>query len=117
MFFNYEDCCIPQKDILHAYKMKRIHMVHIRFQFDKSATNFSIRNFTATEDPILNPVAVAVSIIHRMQMLGVPTSEALGVCSAGRSKEYFGKPWCTSFDRLVLRVDCRVKIESILQRK
>jgi hypothetical protein len=78
-FFDLSNCSIQPEDILGAYKQKRIQMVHIRFRFDKSATNFSIRKFTATTDSILDPVAAAVSIIRRAKMLRVPLHEPIGV--------------------------------------
>lgn len=65
--------------------------------------NFLIRNFTATEDPILNPVEAAVGIIHCMQMLGQHQKHWASTRRIiQRSIVSFGKPWCTSFDRLVL---------------
>jgi hypothetical protein len=54
-------------------------MVHIRFRFDKSKQNFSIRKFQRTEDAILNPVDAAVSIMRRADMLQVPIQEPIGV--------------------------------------
>jgi hypothetical protein len=54
-------------------------MVHIRFRFDKSQHNFSIRKFETTDDPILNPVDAAVSIVRRAILLRVPKLEPVGV--------------------------------------
>jgi hypothetical protein len=61
---------------LHRYHLKgRVTSVHIRFRFDKSPRNFSIRKFCCTIDPILDPVAAAVSCIHRADLLGIPAWE------------------------------------------
>jgi hypothetical protein len=87
-FFDFQHCCVPHADIVHEYKQKRIQMVHIRFRFDKSKTNFSIRKFMVTNDMILNPVDAAVSIIRRAQLLKVPPKEPLGVYSPEDSKQY-----------------------------
>ena len=54
-------------------------MVHIRFWFDKSKHDFLVQKFQHTDDPILNPVDAAVSIIQRAYMLRVPLKEPVGV--------------------------------------
>jgi hypothetical protein len=66
-------------------------MVHIRFRFDKSKHNFTIRKFRTTTDWILNPVDAAVSIMRRADLLAVPMGEPLGV---------YSPPWSTSFQFL-----------------
>jgi hypothetical protein len=78
-FYDLQDCKIPHQRTVQAYKKGAIRMVHIRFRFDKSATNFSIRKFMITDDHILNPVAAAVSILRRAQILKVPAREPVGV--------------------------------------
>jgi hypothetical protein len=78
-FFDCKNCLVQQEMLLSAHKKNKVHMVHIRFRFDKSKTNFSIKKFTTTDDMILNPVDAAVSILRRAQMLGVPTTEPVGV--------------------------------------
>ena len=87
-FFDAGHCCVPKADIVREYKQHTLCTVHIRFRFDKSKTNFSIRKFTATEDAILDPVDAAVSIIRRAQMLCVPKTEPVGVYSKMGRKEY-----------------------------
>ena len=87
-FYDRQACLIDQSAIHVAHKKNLIHMVHIRFRFDKSATNFSIRKFTVTTDEILNPVAAAVSLIRRAQMLGVPASEPIGVYRKDATSAY-----------------------------
>jgi hypothetical protein len=54
-------------------------MVHIRFRFDKSATNISIRTFMITDDHILIQLRLTVSILRRAQILKVPAREPVGV--------------------------------------
>jgi hypothetical protein len=87
-FYDQDNCCIPQKKVLTEHKNKRIRTVHIRFRFDKSATNFSIRKFMITDDMILNPVDAAVSIIRRAQMLGVLQNEPIGVYATDQKMSY-----------------------------
>jgi len=62
-FYTSENCCVPHKLVLRAHKKGTIAMVHIRFRFDKSKHNFTIRKFQVTTDTILNPVDAAVSIL------------------------------------------------------
>jgi hypothetical protein len=80
-FYNAANCCVPHTAILCAHKKGLITMVHIRFRFDKSQHNFSIRKFQHTSDPILNPVDAAVSIIRRADILRVPALAPVGVYS------------------------------------
>jgi hypothetical protein len=42
MFYDKTNRYIEPPSILRVHKQGTIHMVHIRFRFDKSATNFSI---------------------------------------------------------------------------
>jgi hypothetical protein len=78
-FYDKNNCCVPQSAILRAHKKGLIAMVHIRFRFDKSQHNFSIRKFQQTTDWILNPVDAAVSIIRRADMLRVLPMAPVGV--------------------------------------
>jgi hypothetical protein len=87
-FFTSDNCCVSHKMVLQAHKTGTIAMVHIRFRFDKSKTNFTIRKFQTTKDSILNPVAAAVSILRRADMLQVPIGEPMGVYSPSWSSSY-----------------------------
>jgi hypothetical protein len=62
-FYDCEACAISHAHLLSMHRKRRDMTVHIRFCFDKSKHNFSIRKFQSTEDAILNPVDAAVSII------------------------------------------------------
>ena len=62
-------------------------MVHIRFRYDKSADNFSVRKFPTSTDAILNPVDATISIIHRANMLGVLATEP--ICTYGSKLGYY----------------------------
>jgi hypothetical protein len=87
-FYDHQNCTVPVDKVLQMHKQKRIHMVHIRFRFDKSKTNFSIRKFMSTQDSILHPVDAAVSILRRAQILGVPPTEPVGVYSKKEDIEF-----------------------------
>jgi hypothetical protein len=72
---DHESISLPT---LHRHHLKScVTSVHLRFRFDKSPRNFSIRKFCSTNDPILDPVAAAVSCIHRADLLGIPAWEPI----------------------------------------
>jgi hypothetical protein len=87
-FYNGANCCVPNNDLLTVHKKGKVTMVHIRFRFNKSQHNFSIRKFQTTKDPILNPVDAAISILRRAIMLKVPLSEPVGVYLPHRMETY-----------------------------
>jgi hypothetical protein len=78
-FFDANACRIPQSAVYRQHKSGTVCSVHIRFRYDKSAENFSIRKYSVSLDPILNPVAAAVSIVHHADLLKVHALEPLGV--------------------------------------
>jgi hypothetical protein len=73
---------IPLSSIHHAFLSGSVVSVHIRFRFDKSPRNFSIRKFQRTNDAILDPVAAAVSCVHRADLLSIPEWEPIGAFGA-----------------------------------
>jgi hypothetical protein len=87
-FYTRANCCVRHEDLLRTHKKRNIYMVHIRFRFDKSQHNFTIRKFQMTADVILNPVDAAISIIRRADMLRVPLIEPVGVYSPPWSDTY-----------------------------
>jgi hypothetical protein len=78
-FFTNDNCCVLSSMVHREHKRGHITMVHVRFRFDKSKHNFSIRKFRVTTDHILNPVDAAVSILKRADILKVPINEPMGV--------------------------------------
>jgi hypothetical protein len=80
-FFDQQHCLVPLSQLFASHRQGLVRTVHIRFRFDKSAENFSIRKFSRTADAILDPVDAAVSIIHRADILRVPLSMPLGIYS------------------------------------
>jgi hypothetical protein len=57
---------------------KRAAEVYIRFRYDKSLNNFTIRKFRRTGHSFLCPVMASVSILLRANMLKVPIAEPVG---------------------------------------
>jgi hypothetical protein len=103
-FYDNDNCCVSHVMAYRAHREGRIHMVHIRFRFDKSKHNFTIRKFRTTKDWLLNPVDAAISILRRADLLKVPKDEPMGV---------YSPPWSPTFHFLrdyhitpVLRAMC-----------
>jgi hypothetical protein len=80
-FYDASHRLVPPLDLFLAHRKGLVRMVHIRFRYDKSTKNFSIRKFLCSPDPILNPVDAAVSLYHRADLLKVPSNEPIGVFS------------------------------------
>ena len=53
--------------------------VYIRWRFDKSPRNFTIRKFRRTAHPFLDPVDAALSILDRARTLKIPKDHPIGV--------------------------------------
>jgi hypothetical protein len=87
-FFDSEARRIPQSDVYRLHKRGQVRTVHVRFRYDKSAENFSIRKYSVSSDPILDPVNAAVSILHRADALQVPMLEPVGVYCNHTSGQY-----------------------------
>ena len=69
--------------------MKSGRLLEITWRYDKSPTNFSVRNYFATGHPILCPIAAAANIVQRALLLKVPPGEPIGVWSNnGRSYRF-----------------------------
>jgi hypothetical protein len=121
-FYSDSHAIVPLSDIVQSHRLQRIVDVHIRFRFDKSPTNFSVRKFRTTNDPILDPVAAAVSCIHRADLLDIKEWEPIGVYYSSRRGSRFLRDYNVS---KVMRQACmwaypnpthymRVNIQSIV---
>jgi hypothetical protein len=88
-FYDNQHTLIEQANLHRQHLQGLVQSVHIRFRFDKSPRNFSIRKFQSTQDVILNPVAAAISILHRANLLSVPLWEPIGVFGLTASKYSF----------------------------
>jgi len=64
-----------------------VTFVHIRFRYDKSKNNFTVRKFKYSGHPILCPVSAAISILLRARQLDVPPNKPLGVYSYSDHKQ------------------------------
>jgi hypothetical protein len=57
---------------------RAIHL-HIRFRFDKSPQNFTVRKYRRSGHSFLCPILAAISILLRAHALAVPESSPIGV--------------------------------------
>jgi hypothetical protein len=88
-FFDQHHRLVQLSTLFTSHRKGFVSTVHIRFRFDKSAENFSIRKFSRTGDAILDPVDAAVSILHRADILRVPSSMPVGIYSKDSSAYTF----------------------------
>jgi hypothetical protein len=88
-FYTAAHQTVPLSDLVLSHRNHHVVAVHIRFRFDKSPTNFSVRKFQSTKDPNLDPVDSAVSCIYRATMLSIPTWEPIGVYKSPRTGSCF----------------------------
>lgn len=78
----------------HSYahcpkRSSRIHEVHIRFRFDKSVTNFSIRKYRRQPSAPFDAIGPVINIFRRAFILGIPPTEPLGQFGTPRSPSQF----------------------------
>jgi hypothetical protein len=78
-FYDAAHTLIEHRELHRRHVQGHVQSVHIRFRFDKSPRNFSIRKSQLTTDPILDPVSAAISCLHWVDLLHVPLWEPIGV--------------------------------------
>jgi hypothetical protein len=88
-FFTSTMIAINNDNVYLFHASSSIQEVHIRFRFDKSKTNFTIRKFRGTGHNYIDPIDASVSIFRRAQYLKVPLEEPLGVYSSSGSSYSF----------------------------
>ena len=76
----------PWPAALPLYRANLLEFVRIRFRFDKSPRNFSMRKFRRTSDVHLCPVDACVSLCHRADILKVPLLEPVCAFKDPKSK-------------------------------
>jgi hypothetical protein len=87
-FFDDKARLIPHSELLHLHTARRVASVHVRFRYDKGAENFSVRKYSSTNDPILDPVDAAVSLLHRANLLSVTEWEPIGTYRGKQKSSY-----------------------------
>ena len=82
-FFSADSRRITLKEILENPNLA--HELHVRFRYDKSGRNFTIRKFRRGKG-LLCPIDAAISILLRAAALKVPPGHPIGVHHNPRSK-------------------------------
>ena len=77
-FFDVAMIRLPNSTCLDSKQASRLTEVHIRFRFDKSATNFTIRKYRRIIGAPFDPVQVCINIMRRAAILRIPANEPLG---------------------------------------
>ena len=94
-FYDKNMIQMEHKACLSTKTSESIQEVHIRFRYDKSTTNFSIRKYRRIPTAPFDPVRPAINIIKRAIILAIPIHEPLG---------QYGVPTSlTSFNRKCIR--------------
>ena len=78
VFYSAAALLVDNEFCLLNTALDHIWEVHIRFRFDKSKNNFTIRKYTCLPGMRFDPVIAAINIIRRAHLLGIPLSEPLG---------------------------------------
>jgi len=79
--FTLYDCRgiqLDQSVSLLSHAEQVIHEVHIRFRYDKSSTNFTVRKYRRVPTAPFDAVIPVINIIRRAHQLHIPLTEPLG---------------------------------------
>jgi hypothetical protein len=77
VFFDAASLLVDNQFCLASTALDHIFELHLRFRFDKSRNNFTIRKYTRLPDAPFDPVIAAINIIRRAHILGVLPTEPL----------------------------------------
>ena len=78
VFYSAAAILVDNAFCLLANALDHIWELHLRFRFDKSKTNFTIRKYTRLPGAKFDPVLSAINIIRRAHILAVSPHEPLG---------------------------------------
>jgi hypothetical protein len=78
VFFNRASLLVDKQFCLVNTALDHIHGLDLRFRFDKSKTNFTIRKYTRLLSAPFDPVIAAINIVRRGHIFGVPPAEPIG---------------------------------------
>ena len=77
-FYSYDFILLHPRYCLLNTALDHIFEVHIRFRFDKSKDNFTIRKYCRIPSAPFDPVLATINIIRRAHLLSIPAHEPLG---------------------------------------
>jgi hypothetical protein len=87
-FYTASLIAIPHDQVAVLHAKHEVSAIQIRFRYDKSKDNFTIRKFRSLDHPFFDPVDAGVSILRRAHLLGVPANEPLGVFQTPSSSTF-----------------------------
>jgi hypothetical protein len=105
-FYSYQCILLHRRYCLLNTALVHIYEVHIRFRFDKSKDNFTIRKYCRIQDAPFDPVLAAINIIRRAHLLQIPSHEPLG--QFRRPQGSTNSQLMDSHVRDVMRMACRL---------
>lgn len=105
VFYSYDNTLLDHKFCLLNTTLDRVFEVHIRFRFDKSKENFTIRKFRRITDAPFDPIIATVNIIRRAHLLHIPPPEPLGQFRLPTRSS--NSMLCDSHVRDTMRMACR----------
>ena len=77
-FYSPTNIRVDRKMCLLPSALDTIWYLHLRFRFDKSRQNFTIRKYTRLPAAPFDPVIVAINLLRRAYLLQIPSLEPLG---------------------------------------
>jgi hypothetical protein len=77
-FWNHSSCSLPLATAIQPTAHRIIAEVHIRFRFDKSKHNFTIRKYKRIPTAAFDPVLAVINILRRAHIMKIPSHEPLG---------------------------------------
>ncbi len=87
-FFDANGTKLDHPSVLHPTPATLPTQVHIRFHFDKSPTNFTIRKFNRLSGCFLCPVKAVLSILYRATALHIPPHHPIGAYHCSQVGDY-----------------------------
>jgi hypothetical protein len=78
IFYSKQSLLVDRRFCTSDAALEHIWELHVRFRFDKSKNNFTIRKYKRLPDAPFDPVIVAINIIRRAHLLCIPPQEPLG---------------------------------------
>ena len=77
-FYDNRARLLPAATCRRSDATDRIEEVHIRYRYDKSRDNFTVRKYRRQPSAPFDPIIACVNILRRAHLLSIPPHEPLG---------------------------------------
>jgi hypothetical protein len=77
-FWDSRMCQLDASVCLDEQASATIYEIHIRFRFDKSKHNFTIRKFRRQQQIPFDLIVAVINVFRRARVLGIPSHEPIG---------------------------------------